>query len=167
MTEFDEFGAREFEDLIAEVDDHSDWKYRSGNPEITEVAEDAAVADTTTEFFIDHKDTDGTLHFTAPPFDLSTPAAGSLIQPVDGAQKEEPYPNSFGEELMNAYQSIAEDNTAEYLEAEATPIRILEVRPPFDYDEDTLDSSLTAASEASQSVQQLNDEIYEAVEGYQ
>lgn len=164
MTEFDEFGVREFEDLIAEVDNHSDWMYASENPEVREVAEDAADPNTTTEFYVDHRDTEGTMRFAAPPMDLSTPVTGTLTQPVDGTQKQDPLPDTFGEELMEAYQSIAEDNTAEYIEADASPLDILTVNPPFDYEDDALYSSLTAASEASQTVQQLNDEIYEAVE---
>jgi len=92
---------------------------------------------------------------------------GSLAQPLDGTQRDEPYEDSFGEDLMEAYQSIVDGVDAEYLDPEADPVRILGLGVPLDYEEEELEKSLDVASEVSREVQGLNDSVMDVIESYQ
>jgi len=167
-VDFDDYGSEYFEEVLNQIEEHPDWQYSEDNRPMKEVAEKASNFESEAEFNFNHKDTDGILRLHAP--NLSEPVSavmGTLSQPLDGTQRDDPYEGSFGEELMKAYQSIADDVEAEYLTLDADPVTILGIGIPLDYEEDVLDDSLNVASEASREVQELNDEVIRIIESYQ
>jgi hypothetical protein len=163
---FDNYGPEYFEEVLNQIDDHPDWQYSPGNRfSIEEVAERAAEFDSEAEFYVNHVDTDGTFRLHAP--NLSDPVSavmGSLAQPLDGTQRTDPYEDSFGEKLMEAYQSIVDEVEADYLNPESDPLHILGLHVPMSYQEEKLAEALDAASEASIEVQDLNDEVMNTIE---
>jgi len=165
-VDFDDYGSEYFEEVLNQIDEHHDWQYSEDNRfSIEEVAEQASEFDSEAEFYVDHVDTDGTFRLHAP--NLSEPIAavmGSLAQPLDGTQRTDPYEDSFGEKLMEAYQSIVDEVESDYLNPESDPVHILGLCVPMSYQEERLDGALDVASEASIEVQDLNDEVMNAIE---
>lgn len=168
-NDFDDYGSEYFEEVLTQIDEHPAWEYSADNRlSMEEVAEKASNFESEAEFNVRHVDTEGVLRLHAP--NLSEPvsaAAGLLAQPLDGTQRDDPYEGSFGEDLMEAYQSIVDGLEAEYLTLDADPVTILGIGIPLDYEEEELNKSLNAASEASIEVQELNDDAIEVIESYQ
>lgn len=168
-NDFDDYSSEYFEEVLTRIDEHPDWEYSADNMlSMEEVAEKASGFESEAEFNVNHVDTEGVFRLHAP--NLSEPVsavAGSLAQPLDGTQRDDPYEGSFGEDLMEAYQSIVNKVDAEYLTLDADPVTILGIGVPLDYEEDALDDSLNVASEASREVQELNGGVIEVIESYQ
>jgi hypothetical protein len=166
---FDDYGAEHFEEVLNQIDGHPDWEYSENNMlSMDEVAEQASEFSSESEFEFDHVDTEGSFRLHAP--NLSEPVSavmGSLAQPLDGTQRTDPYEGSFGEDLMEAYQSIVDEVDSEYLSNDADPVNLLGLGVPLDYDEEKLDESLDVASEVSREVQELNDGVMQVIESYQ
>jgi hypothetical protein len=162
----DDFGQTYFENLINKVGGHTDWSYSDrNNRSVTEAAEAASGFSSSNEVLVDHAETDGELYLMMPDFGSPVMAArGVLKQPLDGTQRQEPYPNSFGVKIMEAYRSAVEGRDAEYLDIDPNPINILSVGVSFDYDDDTLESSLDEASEISADIQEVNDEVIKVLD---
>jgi len=150
-----------FQDLITSFDEHPDWKYSDRNDQsVGEAAEKASEFSSTNEVFIDHAETDGSFYLLVPNAgDPAMAAQGSLKQPLDGTQKRDPYPGSFGEKVMRSYQSIVDEHEAEYLLMDADPVAVLSVNVPLNYNGEGLENSLDAASEVSHEIQEVNDEV--------
>ena len=164
--DFDDYGSEHFEEVLNQIDGHPGWEYSEDNMfSKDEAAEQASEFRSETEFTVNHVDTDGTFKLHAP--NLSEPVStvtGSLAQPLDGTQRTDPYEDSFGEDLMEAYQSIVDEVDAEYLNNDANPVHILGLHVPLDYEEEELDEALNAASEASSKVQELNNDVMDVID---
>lgn len=162
------FGAYDgfyFEELISELSSHPDWNYSDRNPSERAVAEEASEFMSQAPFDLEHSETDGTLslhaaHLTSP----AGAAGGVLVQPLDYRFDSDPNEGSFADLLSEAYHSVAQDNTTEYLTPNSGPVNVATLHVPFDYEEELVEDSLEAASETSRQIQELNDELEEAVE---
>ncbi|WP_181687406.1 hypothetical protein [Halorhabdus salina] len=165
----DDYSQEYFHDLIQQFDGHSDWVFSSNN-----VSTQGNIAQEASEFRqmeaeFDHVETDATLYLTVPhAFEPVKAATGSIEQPLDGNQETDPYEDSFGEEIQEAYESVVDGYEADYLDTEeVNPRRIMGVSVPLDWDGDVLEESLDVASEASRETQQLNDDVVNVLREYQ
>jgi hypothetical protein len=163
----EDYGQEYFSDLVSQFEDHPDWRFSHQRNILTrrDITQEASEFQQQ-ELFIDHEETDGRLNLTVPhAYEPVLAAIGSVEQPLDGTQRQDPYEDSFGEEIQETYQSVVEGHDAEYMSTDETdPLHILQMRIPLDYDEDTLNETLTAASDVSKDIQQVNDEVTEVLE---
>ena len=155
-----------FKNLLENIEEHPQWEYSNQNNHPRDQRIDtAAYFDATKEVFIDNKSTDGTLHLMMPHRHEPVAAAtGTLDQPLDGTQKEDPYKNSFGEKILKAYESTVEGHSAEYLKTEPDTISIASITIPLEYNEDTLQETLEIADQVSRDIQDLNDDVESVLE---
>jgi hypothetical protein len=165
MTDdLDEYDTDFFHEAVTRVASHPDWEYADSNEPMEDIAAGATEFHFQNYFDLDHTETDGTLKLHAAHLTRELGAiGGTLEQPVDQEQHFDPDSGTFGHRLAEAYQSIAEENEEGYVTADATPLKILNFHVPLDYEDDTLQDSLSAASAASREVQELNDEIEQAI----
>ncbi|MXR52382.1 hypothetical protein GRX03_12305 [Halovenus sp. WSH3] len=161
----DDYGRTHFRNLLDQFEDHPDWHFSDITDAKDEIVESAADFNHN-EVYIDHNETDATLRLTVPhSYEPVLSASGSMQQPLDGTQRQDPYEDSFGEEIQETYQSIVADHDAEYLSKNQTdPLHIIQLEVPLDYDEDTLEESLYVATDISQEIQQVNDDVLSVLE---
>lgn len=157
-----------FRELLRNLTKHPSWMYSETNTRMPEYVITKAVSGSTSnEFFIDNLTTDGRFHFVMPSLDdPDLVVQGGLKQPLDGLQQVDPYPGSFGERIMRAYQSIADEYQAEYLTIDPSPVTLLTFELPFDYEDAEIAASLDTAHSISQEVQTINDAVYGILKEY-
>lgn len=167
MTEsfdFDAYDKDYFQNLVSHIASNPEWEYSEDSSRIDKIASQASEFQTEEHFYLEHHETDGeirlhTAHLSEP---LSA-AAGTLYQPLDHELARPEIEGELTELLSKANQSIAEDHSTEYLSTKHNPAHVAAITIPFDYDQDGIDDTLEAASQISYEVQDMNEEIEEAI----
>ena len=164
-VDFDKYGSEYFEKTINTVAEHPDWSLSDPEESVAEISKEASDFHGNEELMFDHEDTEGYLRLQVPnTYSPVTAVGGTLSQPLDGTQRTDPYEGSFGETVQEAYQSVVDEHENEYLTMDSDPVSVLSVSVPLDYDQGTFREALTVASDVSQEIQNLNDEVMAVLE---
>ena len=163
-TELDELY---FTELVDRFSSHSEWELQDDGEAQVERSVEAVETGRSVEYWLDHVETDGKLRMELPTQRLGTGIAyGELVQALDRRQQSNPSTDPFLSKLIEAHSGIADRHAGEYVTPESDPATIAILDVPADYDSASLDSAMTAVSDASREVQQLHDDVIDVLNRY-
>jgi len=150
--------------LLTSISEHENWEYSDSNSYSIEELAVRSADDIGPEAIYDSAETDGQVIIG--PGNQSN-LIGALIQPLADLDMN-PENDRFAARVAEAYESISASHIedSEYLtqsSLERNPSDVMSLNIPADPDVEELDNALDAASEASQEVQELHNEINQAL----
>jgi hypothetical protein len=162
-----------FQTLTEQITGRDDWSFTENQRRsVDQAVEDAANGDTAEIEFL-HNETGSTLVSEIPGPGLESAFNGILRQSIipEPAANRTPKKDSFHFKLEEAYNSIAENHSTEYLSPilgrpDQPNYTLLKFTVPWDYDNSALDTALDELTEASREAYQLNSDIQQPVQEY-
>lgn len=153
-----------YRNLLTEITDSDDWEYSESNTHNIEELSERFTSDLGPEAIYESTDTDGRIIIG--PGGQSN-IIGRLVQPLADLDLD-PEEGTFAARVAEAYESISTPyvDDREYLtpsSLDRNPSDVLNVDIPNDFDSEELDEALEAAGQASREVQDLHNEVNQAL----
>lgn len=153
-----------YRNLLTEISSSDDWEYSESNTHNIEELSERFTSDLGPEAIYESTVTDGQIIIG--PGSQSN-LRGRLVQPLADLDLD-PEDGTFAARVAEAYESISTPyvDDSEYLTPSSlarNPSDVLNLDIPFDFDSEELEEALEAAGQASREVQDLHNEIDQAL----
>jgi hypothetical protein len=165
MTERTQRNEDYFRDLISVFEEHPEWEFVEYDQNLDRVVDDV-VNTGTADLSYKHTETDGEFSLRLASFENGSSLEGNLSQSIDIDLPHDPNQDQLSGDLVEACRSIAEKQHNKYLSPVENTYDILYLSVPEDYDTDVLDDALTRAGDASREVENMYEDIFEAIARY-